>query len=163
MFWKLQCQEGRLCILLDDSHLNCGAHWNIYVLSFTHCVLSTPGLYCFQRDAKDEVPGCQEGKGFDSRADYCIPIADVAEDVIITSAPTETETISMSEAAGLILLGASEFLGAEEESTIAPTEAAIIVGALVLVGQNGSPSEVFPLSHCQGDCDNDEDVRWTRA
>eukprot|EP00980_Cylindrotheca_fusiformis_P000757 scaffold175_cov153-Cylindrotheca_fusiformis.AAC.9 len=34
-----------------------------------------PGLYCFQRDAYEPVPGCLGGSNDRSRTDYCIPAA----------------------------------------------------------------------------------------
>jgi hypothetical protein len=139
------------------------------------CIL--PGLICFQREAGQEVPGCQGSEGFDSRADYCILIQDVlpedaktmvpsfadtmAETMGDTMANTVTETMSMSDAA-VLLLGASEFLGTAVTTTLEPTEMVLPLGSLAVVGQNGLPNRRFPLGHCEGDCDSDSEVGHER-
>jgi hypothetical protein len=151
-------------LLLDDSLLN---RWH----SLQLCLLSyaRSGLFCFEREAGQEVPGCQGGDGFDSRADYCIPqedaktmepsVADTMADTAAdTMADTVAETMSMSEAAAALLLSANEFIDTAVPSTSVPTEIVMPLGTLAVVGQNGSPNRFFPLGHCQGDCDNDNEV-----
>ena len=38
-----------------------------------------------------------------------------------------------------------------------PVPVASPSGSLFIAGDNGSPTSVFPLQHCQGDCDSDSD------
>jgi hypothetical protein len=125
-----------------------------------------------------EVPGCQGRDGFSSRADYCIPNPEVLQEDAVTMVPsvadtiadtladtmadtmadTPAETMSMSEAAAALLLSANEFIDTGVPSTFAPTEIEMPLGTLSVVGQNGFPNRFFPLGHCQGDCDMDDEV-----
>lgn len=98
-------------------------------------------LICFQRDAGDSIPGCQNfGDYVDTNNDYCVrpPPADP------TMSPTNTEVISMAPS-----------VGESSESGVA-----IEQPELLTVGNDGDFS-VYPLSACMGDCDTNEDVRFS--
>ena len=126
-----------------------------------------PGLICFQRDPLDPVPGCL---GVDrSQNDYCIrdpntepalkptsaPVADAATDTPgteeETAVPTPSPTPRTTDAP------------VAEESTDVPTitpaatTTSVPVLELELKGNNGSPSSVYPLGECEGDCDDDDE------
>ena len=109
------------------------------------------GLVCFQRDFNDIVPGCS-GDVSNNNYDYCIHPSDTAssqnqdDDTLDTLAPTKSSTMAPTTA--------------PTPSTASPT-APIIVNTtsteLAIMGNNGDPSNVFPLAVCQGDCDSDSD------
>lgn len=71
----------------------------------------------------------------------------------LPTTPTIAESLKEELDDGL-LIARLTFTQAEvvkEEEEIAPTE------ELVIVGDNGEPEDVFPLSVCQGDCDDDDE------
>jgi len=142
------------------------------------------GLYCFQRDAYEPVPGCGNkptGAGFDTRADYCVQGPNPADDsdMTITEAPeedtflegdTQTGTASPSFAVtedATVQLTLTESV--EEASNMEPAIAAeerpdgsgtMItddIKPLQVPGNNGEPADAFPLQNCQGDCDDDSE------
>ena len=95
-------------------------------------------LVCMQRNGGEDVPGC---KGFDSSLnDYCI------EDESLMKAPSAAPTKEVPTKSPRPTNEPSTL------PTMAPTKL-----SLIRVGNNGSPSSVFPLGMCQGDCDNDEE------
>jgi len=95
-------------------------------------------LKCFQRDGREEVPGCI-GKG-QRKSDYCYD--DSAPD---TPAPTATPVTSSPTEAPVTPV------------TSSPTASPISDTTLFIAGDNGTPSNAFPLGKCEGDCDGDSD------
>eukprot|EP00980_Cylindrotheca_fusiformis_P029366 scaffold23455_cov173-Cylindrotheca_fusiformis.AAC.1 len=51
-----------------------------------------PGLYCFQRNAHESVPGCSGGSSDRSRTDYCVPENNSQPNRRPTPAPEPTST-----------------------------------------------------------------------
>lgn len=90
----------------------------------------TGTLLCYQRDADDTeaIPGCVGEP--DKNKDYCYDPG--LSGTISTNPPTPGPTTAPLQ-----------------------TSSPASTPALVLLGNNGNPPSVFPLSLCEGDCDND--------
>ena len=71
----------------------------------------------------------------------------------LPTTPTIAESLEEELGDGL-LIARLTFTQAEviEEEEIAPTEELVII-----VGDDGEPEDIFPLSVCQGDCDDDDE------
>ena len=87
------------------------------------------GLVCFQRTTGQAVPGCNGSP--EGSKDYCIRQRDIPG--LPAPAPAPVPPVP------------------------APIRAPVPSGTLVMAGNNGSPSSVFPLGLCQGDCDDDSE------
>ena len=96
-----------------------------------------PGLICYQRVAFEAVPGCFGAEQDSSRTDYCI-LPPVATFMPVTTPAPVSGTITA-------------------RPTARPTQNQSPKMVRV-VGDNGPPSNVFPLGICEGDCDDDDDV-----
>ena len=73
----------------------------------------------------------------------------------------EESLINSSSSTGEVE-GAHGNLRATTSPTMSPTQnnntaTAFIIPALINVGNNNEPMDVYPLQHCEGDCDTDED------
>jgi hypothetical protein len=93
-------------------------------------------LECFQRDGGEAVPGCGGGELDSSRTDYCYDPAGGPTPATPTVSPATQPT---------------------DTPVTQPTDGPPVA----IVGNNGSPSSVFPLLACQGDCDVDSDCAGT--
>lgn len=132
------------------------------------------GLTCFQRDGEESIEGCT-GAGSDGW-DYCYtPPAgtlvlvgnnnDPAEAFPLQACQGDCDSDSDCEY-GLICIERNgdepevktvfgcigELQSTEDYCVVAPA------GYLVLMGNNNSPADAFPLGECEGDCDSDSEV-----
>ena len=139
---------------------------------------------CFQREPRTPVPGCIGGDEETSKTDFCVPdpsftgmgtaegptrapvvagdkqlATDTPESVPVpatfTSAPINP--VTKTPAAAPIAAAAVT----AKPTTAAPVKADPTPGPtpplleLNMIGNDGSPSSLYPLGLCQGDCDND--------
>ena len=100
-------------------------------------------LVCELRDAKEAVPGCL-GEGLSGK-DYC-RIPDITLEPTMSLVPTEAQP---TESPTITVVPPTE------SPTITASPTSLL--PLVIVGDNGSPSELFPLRRCEGDCDTDDE------
>ena len=91
------------------------------------------GLVCFQRRAGQAVPGCRGTP--EGSKDYCIRQTE------LPAQPAPSPPVPVPVRAPVPV----------------PVRAPVPSGNLVVAGDNGSPSSVFPLQRCQGDCDDDNE------
>lgn len=90
-------------------------------------------LVCFQRNSYQGVPGCLGGDRDSSATDYCTLPSGEGPTPMPISRPVTASPISAPQ----------------------PT-----LQEVERVGNDGSPSSVFPLGECQGDCDDDDDCDY---
>jgi len=115
------------------------------------------GLICFQREAFQEVPGCNGGEQEDSMTDYCIIDPSLSTTYPPTTSPP---TLAPTAIPTSIMLPVPDASSPVTATAPQPTAAATTSNVLQVVGNNGEPPEAFPLQQCQGDCDSDRDCDW---
>jgi hypothetical protein len=90
-------------------------------------------LKCFERSGQESIPGCTGLSSRWSGIDFCYdPSADSPTPT--TSAPTTSAPTTSAPT-----------------TSAPPTPALSPLGTIAKVGDDGSPSSVFPLKRCQGD------------
>ncbi len=104
-------------------------------------------LICHQRGRNDAVPGCAGGRNERDSTDYCILPPTASPTVSVSHAPSHQPTVSVAP---------SVSQAPSNEPSLSPTAKPTRL-QINKVGNGGSPSEVFPLGLCQGDCDDDDE------
>ncbi|CAB9496133.1 expressed unknown protein [Seminavis robusta] len=87
-------------------------------------------LTCWQRNSNDFVPGCVGGETHNKDTDFCVLPEDLLPLLMATPLTAVVESVS------------------SHNQTANQVER---------IGNNGAPASAFPLPHCKGDCDYDED------
>ena len=124
-----------------------------------------PGLKCFLRNRGDPVPGCY---GDLSRGgDYCVvdpnapkPTNNPTNPPTMkpTNRPTNQPTNKPTPAPVPPPTNPPTDRPTGAPRTIPPVEPQYTIeGEVDVAGNNGSPSNVFPLGLCEGDCDDDDE------
>ncbi|CAB9518566.1 expressed unknown protein [Seminavis robusta] len=139
-------------------------------------------MVCFQRNGNEQVPGCRGTA--ETGTDYCIippnfrppvaattlpptppptqnptskpnpsPVNPPTTNSTIAPAPNLTQNPTPNPVAPSPNPTPNPTFQPTQNPTPNPTNAPVAV--LMIVGNDGSPSSAFPLSRCEGDCDDD--------
>ena len=117
--------------------------------------------------AGDPVPGCDGD--LDTEVDFCILDDTLNAQTIPPATMDPTDTAVTTEASKTMEPTMGETMADTDSATMGESEA--VTGdasterrelqeelPLDIVGNNGEPTEIFPLARCMGDCDNDGEV-----